>query len=286
MKDNAFVEIYQLPDEHPFLYGGLQDWQAQNQQPNVGEYNHVYLAPLEDRGPETIFFQFHNGPDKPKDTPAPPDVYFGRQVSVSDVVGIHRGGATTYHYCNTHGFEVIQGFAAPEQQTFGSHTIEGKIHVLLCYPDMVAVEANIDNTLEAKQMIVGGRVDRTYPSEIDLVAYIYNDDGLDVLKPSRALTYPNMPDELYGFVSGPLIVAGLGNTNFESLSPFLIKKYGEKLYYPEGFTIAGETIIAWSREIAGPNPYEKMPWPEPERPAEPNKGGKPPKQKGDGRHER
>ena len=279
MRDSAFYEIYQLPAGHDFCFRGAKEWEQQGVQPSIADYKHCHLAPLEGRELEDIYLMLN--------TNHPPG-YKGRSLSVSDVVGIHRQGSTRYFFCDSMGFNELPDFAGKEQQTIGRHSIEGKMHVLLCYPGMPAIEANIDNGLEPLQGLVGGNIEVCYPHPEDMIGYILNEEGkfLDFCQPNRALTMPDEPEVMYDFIAGPLVVVGLSEENFASLQPDMLQKYGEKLYYPEHILMAGESVLVWGKDITGPNPYESMEPPnapglDKGKPLDKDTGGKKPQGDGD-----
>ena len=95
------------------------------------------------------------------------------------------------------------------------------MNVLVVEPGYLPYEKEI-NGLHEMQTVVGGMIDAIY-SYADPVAIVCNDE---------ALLY-NMPfnrsvEGGYGGVFGNFFVCGLGEENFTSLSPELMRKYKEK----------------------------------------------------------
>lgn len=100
---------------------------------------------------------------------------------------------------------------------------EEKIKVLYVEPNKLPVEMIIDNTLEAKQELVGGYIECVCLLDDDTVFLICNEEGkLEGLPLNR--------DIGYDIIAGPFIIAGddqeLGE--FISLSQEQIEKYKEK----------------------------------------------------------
>ena len=64
---------------------------------------------------------------------------------------------------------------------------------------------------------------------------ICNEEGkLEGLEPNRALTDPEN-GQVYDIIFGSFFICGLGEDDFISLSPELMKKYEQEFYYPELF---------------------------------------------------
>lgn len=107
------------------------------------------------------------------------------------------------------------------------------ITVLVVEPKNEPYVKTISSGLEALQQEVGGDIEAVYPFE-DPVALIVNEEGkLEGLPLNRGL----YDDEgrLYDITSGTMLVVGLGEDNFASLSPELIEKYKAVYQQPEMF---------------------------------------------------
>lgn len=98
-----------------------------------------------------------------------------------------------------------------------------KIKVLIVEPNHVPETAEIDNSLESLQKIVGGLIEALYPYE-DAVALIVNEEGKLLGLPLNRW----MRDEegvIYDVIAGTFLVVGLTEDNFGSLTPELTEKY-------------------------------------------------------------
>ena len=108
------------------------------------------------------------------------------------------------------------------------------MHVLLVRPGEYPEEENIDDSLKSMQALVGGLIQAIYPFE-DPVAIICNEEGkLEGLEPNRALRHPET-HQVYDIICGSFFICGLGEDDFDDLSPVLLEKYREMFYYPEVF---------------------------------------------------
>ena len=114
--------------------------------------------------------------------------------------------------------------------------------VLLIRPNMYPQPVQIGCELENLQKAVGGDIQAVYPYE-DPVALIMDDDakmyGKDL---NRALR--DEDGNMYDIVAGDFLVVGLGEEDFSSLSPELMKKYEEHFHQPETFVRMGRSIMA------------------------------------------
>lgn len=105
--------------------------------------------------------------------------------------------------------------------------------VLLIKPGKKPEIVDIEPGLESLQKIVGGNIQVVYPFE-DLVGLVVNDEGkIEKLPLNRALR--DDTGEMYDIVAGNLLVVGLTEDDFGSLSDELIEKYYKFFEYPEHF---------------------------------------------------
>lgn len=96
----------------------------------------------------------------------------------------------------------------------------GKIKCLLVKPYELPEEIEIENTLEAKQHLVGGYIECVYPTDDDSVVFICNEEGkMNGMKLNR--------DIGYDIIAGPFIILGddYENGDFKSLTGDQIMKY-------------------------------------------------------------
>ena len=141
-------------------------------------YDRVYDGKLDCSCLETIYEKFNI--DHPAD-------YKGRSLSVSDVVEI-RGSDTLnpgFYFVDSIGFKSISF-----DKSLCKEPVEagnGKISVLLVEPNKYPKMIEIDDTLEAMQVVVGGDIEEYMPFE-DEVAIICNEEGkVNGLTPNRAV---------------------------------------------------------------------------------------------------
>ena len=114
-----------------------------------------------------------------------------------------------------------------------------KIEILVVEPMVKPYKAVIDNTLDAMQKIVGGYIEPIY---LDDVAVIVNEEGKINGSPLNRSLYEN--GERFDIAAGTFFVCGLGEENFDSLTPEQQKKYAEQFYPAEVFYINKKSEIA------------------------------------------
>ena len=98
--------------------------------------------------------------------------------------------------------------------------LEKRIRCLLVEPHDLPKEIEIDNTLEAKQKIVGGYIECVYLPNDEEVVIICNEEGkINGLKLNR--------DIGHDIIAGPFLIVGddYENGNFKSLTDEQIMKY-------------------------------------------------------------
>ena len=106
--------------------------------------------------------------------------------------------------------------------------------ILLIEQGKHPVKKTIDGSLRSMQELVGGLIQAIYPFE-DPVVLVCNDEGkLEGLEPNRALRHPET-HQVYDIICGSFFLCGLGEEDFDDLSPTLLEKYREMFYYPELF---------------------------------------------------
>ena len=114
-----------------------------------------------------------------------------------------------------------------------------KIEILVVEPMIKPYKAVIDNTLDAMQKIVGGYIEPIY---LDDVAVVVNEEGKINGSPLNRSLYDN--GERFDIAAGTFFVCGLGEENFDSLTPEQQKKYAEEFYPAEIFYINKKSEIA------------------------------------------
>ena len=111
-----------------------------------------------------------------------------------------------------------------------------KIKGLLIKPYELPEEIEINNTLEAKQKLVGGYIECVYLSNDDSVVLICNEEGkINGMKLNR--------DIGYDIIAGPFLILGddYDNRDFKSLDEKQILKY--KMRFGENSIIETENRI-------------------------------------------
>ena len=109
--------------------------------------------------------------------------------------------------------------------------------VLIVEPEKVPRMASITGDLNSLQQVVGGYIEAVYPYD-DPVAIVCHEEGKLIGLPL------NRKLEDYDIIAGTFIVCGLGEEDFDSLSPELAEKYREKFADPEIFMKMGNRIVA------------------------------------------
>ena len=97
--------------------------------------------------------------------------------------------------------------------------------------------ASITGDLNSLQQVVGGYIEAVYPYD-DPVAIVCHEEGKLIGLPL------NRKLEDYDIIAGTFIVCGLGEEDFDSLTPELAEKYREKFADPEIFMKMGNRIVA------------------------------------------
>ena len=87
------------------------------------------------------------------------------------------------------------------------------------------------------QQVVGGYIEAIYPYD-DPIAIVCHEEGKLIGLPL------NRKLEDYDIIAGTFIVCGLGEEDFDSLTPELAQKYREKFADPEIFMKMGSRIVA------------------------------------------
>lgn len=117
-----------------------------------------------------------------------------------------------------------------------------QLDVLLVKPGMYPQAVQIGGELEDLQKAVGGDIEAVYPYN-EPVALIVNDEGkLNGSELNRALR--DNEGQIYDIIAGDFLVVGLGEDDFCSLSPELMKQFEEHFHQPETFVRMGRSIMA------------------------------------------
>lgn len=114
--------------------------------------------------------------------------------------------------------------------------------VLLIKPNMYPQQVQIGCELKDLQKAVGGDIEAVYPFN-EPVAIVCNDENkLNGSLPNRSLRTED--GEMYDIICGDFLLVGLGEEDFSSLSPELMKQFEEHFHQPEMFIRMGRSIMA------------------------------------------
>lgn len=109
--------------------------------------------------------------------------------------------------------------------------------VVIVEPGQYARIAEIDNTLEAEQKIVGGLIDVVYSWQ-ESVGNICNDEGILLNMPLNRI----VPG--YTAIHGPFIVCGLGEEDFIGLTDEQAQRYCAMFHRPQLFVSISGHLVA------------------------------------------
>ena len=126
-----------------------------------------------------------------------------------------------------------------------------KIKGLLVKPYELPEEIEFENTLEAKQRLVGGYIECVYPENDTSVVFVCNEEGkINGMKLNRFIGYD--------IIAGPFLILGddYENGDFKSLTSKQIKKYTE-LFGKESIKETEKKIIAIKLNKYRNNVYER-----------------------------
>lgn len=123
-----------------------------------------------------------------------------------------------------------------------------KITVLVLEPMKKPYVKEIEHTLENLQKEVGGSIEAVYPFE-DRVAIICNDEHkFNGMQMNRCLR--DQDGEIYDILGGNLLVVGLTEQDFGSLTPEQVEKFSEHFATPEMFVKMNGNLVVLPVEDA------------------------------------
>ena len=207
------LKIYQInPDKDPNRLRFMPFKQIDKVDPTM--YRKVFDAQADVTGLEDAFRLFNNEGHP---------LYNGSSMSVSDVVVTDDGA----FYCDSYGFQKTE---FDESQVDTSELIK----VLYVPVPKKPYEAEIPDTLEAKQKAVGG-----------LIEYVFNPDETALICDEEA-KFNGKEGNRYldggGIIAGNFFVEGLGEENCRSLTDEELRTYKAK--YDEAPDISPEETAA------------------------------------------
>lgn len=114
--------------------------------------------------------------------------------------------------------------------------------VLMVEPMKAPYTTELNNSLENLQKAVDGYIQVLYPFD-DSACIICNEEGkLTGLPLNR--TVRNESGEIYNIISGNMVITGLTEDDFCSLSDSQLDEYTRMFQHPETFIKIGREIIA------------------------------------------
>ncbi len=117
-----------------------------------------------------------------------------------------------------------------------------KMDALLVKPNMYPQPVQIGCELEDLQDIVGGDIEAVSPFN-EPVALIMDENGkMSGKEWNRALRDEH--GKIYDIVAGDFLVVGLGEEDFCSLSPDMMRRFEEHFHQPETFVRMGRSVMA------------------------------------------
>lgn len=114
--------------------------------------------------------------------------------------------------------------------------------VLLVRPNMYPQAVQVGCELEDLQKAVGGYIQAVYPFEEPVALVMDEEAKLTGKELNRALR--DEDGNMYDIIAGDFLVVGLGEEDFSSLSPELMKQFEEHFHQPEMFVRLGRSIMA------------------------------------------
>ena len=114
--------------------------------------------------------------------------------------------------------------------------------VLLVRPNMYPQAVQVGCELEDLQKAVGGYIQAVYPFEEPVALVMDEEAKLTGKDLNRALR--DEDGDMYDIIAGDFLVVGLGEEDFSSLSPELMKQFEEHFHQPEMFVRMGRSIMA------------------------------------------
>ena len=117
-----------------------------------------------------------------------------------------------------------------------------KMDVLLIKPGMYPQQIQIGTELEDLQKAVGGDIQAVYPYEEEVALIMNEESKIQGFELNRSLR--DEKGEAYDIIAGDFLVVGLGEEDFGSLSPELMKQFEEKFHQPEMFVRMGRSIMS------------------------------------------
>lgn len=117
-----------------------------------------------------------------------------------------------------------------------------KTDVLLIKPGMYPQQVQIGTELEDLQNAVGGDIQAVYPYEEEVALIMNEESKIQGFELNRSLR--DEKGETYDIIAGDFLVVGLGEEDFASLTPELMKQFEEKFHQPEMFVRMGKRLMS------------------------------------------
>ena len=172
--EKSMFGIYQIPDgideTRNIRFMPMHEIEALGLEINRNNYKLVYTAPLTTEGTQAslnqIFFDF-NSDERPAD-------YYGRSLSVSDIIVLQQDGEISSHYVDSIGFEELLFFVGEEREKAPA------IHA-------VAQDKEPDNESDAYSQVGNSTGMNTGPTVAELEADVNDGKSISLFDLSKAI---------------------------------------------------------------------------------------------------
>lgn len=205
------IKIYQINhnrDTHQVKFENLSHLEMFQGSPRVDAsiYDEVFNAELDTDNLEVLYAQFNN-----KGHP----LHRGHSMSVSDVVVTPEGA----FYCDSVGFTKVDFDESKTQKP------DNLLKTVYVEPGKPPYEAEVLDTLEAKQKAVGGFIEPVYLGD-DIILIGNEEAKLIGMQGNRRL-------DGGGIIAGPFFLLGDADSDFRSLTEDETKAMMERFAEPE-----------------------------------------------------
>ena len=226
------VTIYQISSDRDHNGVSFLNWKHMQQFQNSPEvdsgiYDRVYTGELRCSSLENLYMILNT--DHPAD-------YRARSLSVSDVVQIEESPLMEkgFYFCDSTEIRPIRFEPARTQDNpFYGEKAEPQGKVLVIEPGKEPEIREMALDLKSLQKTVGGSIAACYPYE-DPVAIIQMEDCIAGEVPlNRALLDPD--GDIVHVTAGTMLVVGLNDNGFASLTGKHLEKYEKLFHTPESF---------------------------------------------------
>lgn len=238
------IAIYQINpdrDSHDAMFVNRQHLEALTGSPEVDSriYDRVYSGKVGASSLEDIFKIFNI--DRPED-------FKGHSLSVSDVIEVVSSPIITKgcYFCDSYSIDEIpfDPSLAKESDRYNRLPEEDREtgKVLLIAPGKAPEIKEMTPDLASLQSAIGGYIEATYPFEEPVGLIVAEEGKLEGMPLNRALR--DQDGMVYDVLAGPVVVVGLGEEDFCTLTQAQLEKYEKIFHEPEMFSyIDGKIVV-------------------------------------------